>query len=68
MPQSITHEKVLFDCQAEVDAFLGAARLLGEKLLCCVLQFGSFNRRAFASLDAFLGRLEPFLAAWPRDV
>jgi uncharacterized protein YecE (DUF72 family) len=68
VPQSITHEKVLLDCQAEVEAFLGAARLLGDKLLCCCLQFGSFNRRAFASLGAFLERLDPFLAAWPADV
>jgi uncharacterized protein YecE (DUF72 family) len=41
---------------------------LGHKLLCCCLQFGSFNRRAFASLGAFLDRLDPFLAAWPADV
>ena len=38
VPQSITHEKVLLDCQEEVEAFLTAARLLGEKLLCCCLQ------------------------------
>ena len=68
VPQVITHEKVLLDCQGQVEAFLAAARLLGDKLLCCCVQFGSFNRRAFASLDAFLERLDPFLAAWPRDV
>ena len=68
MPQAITHEKVLLDCQQEVEAFLSAARLLGDNLLCCCLQFGSFNKRAFASLGAFLDRLESFLAAWPADV
>jgi uncharacterized protein YecE (DUF72 family) len=68
VPQVITHEKVLLDCREEVEAFLAAARLLGDKLLCCCLQFGSFNRRAFASLGAFLERLEPFLAAWPADM
>jgi uncharacterized protein YecE (DUF72 family) len=68
VPQAITHEKVLLDCREEVEAFVAAARLLGDKLLCCCLQFGSFNRRAFASLGAFLDRLDPFLAAWPRDV
>jgi hypothetical protein len=31
-------------------------------------QFGYFNKKAFASLDAFLERLNPFLAAWPDDV
>jgi len=38
VPQAITHERVLLDCRAEVEAFLGAARLLGDKLLCCCLQ------------------------------
>jgi uncharacterized protein YecE (DUF72 family) len=68
VPQAITHEKVLLDCRAEVSTFLTAARLLGDKLLCCVLQFGYFNKKAFATLDAFLARLEPFLDAWPKDV
>jgi uncharacterized protein YecE (DUF72 family) len=68
VPQSITHEKQLLDCRAEVDGFLGAARLLGEKLACCLLQFGYFNRKAFASVDAFLERLQPFLDFWPPDV
>lgn len=68
VPQVITHEKVLADCRAELGTFLSAARLLGDKLLCCCLQFAYFNRKAFAGLDAFLERLEPFLAAWPDDV
>ena len=68
VPQVITHEKLLLDCRAEVSAFLSAARVLGPKLLCCVLQFGYFNQKAFAGLDAFLERLEPFLGAWPKDV
>jgi uncharacterized protein YecE (DUF72 family) len=68
VPQAITHEKVLLDCGDEVGTFLTAARVLGDKLLCCVLQFGYFNRGKFASLNAFLERLEPFLAAWPADV
>jgi len=68
VPQVITHEKVLLDCQEEVEGFVAAAQLLGEKLLCCVLQFGYFNRSVFQSLDQFLARLRLFLAAWPRDV
>src|SRR5262249_13876673 len=51
-----------------VYAFLSAVRLLGDKLLSCCLQFGYFNKKAFPSLDAFLERLDPFLAAWPDDV
>ena len=68
VPQSITHEQVPLDCGQEVDSFLSAARLLGDKLLCCCLQFAYFNRSKFSSLNAFLERLEPFLAAWPGDV
>jgi uncharacterized protein YecE (DUF72 family) len=68
VPQVITHEKSLADCESDVAAFLSEARLLGDKLLCCCLQFGYFNKSAFADLDAFLERLNPFLAAWPDDV
>jgi len=68
VPQVITHEKVLVDCESGRDAFLAAARLLGEKLLCCVLQFGYFNKSAFAGQAEFLERLAPFLADWPDDV
>ena len=59
---------MLLDCHDEVEEFLSAARLLGDKLLCCCLQFAYFNRSKFSSLNAFLDRLEPFLAAWPADV
>jgi uncharacterized protein YecE (DUF72 family) len=68
VPQVITHEKVLLKCEQELDAFLGAARLLGDQLLCCVLQFGYFNKKVFADQDAFLERLDGFLTAWPTDV
>jgi uncharacterized protein YecE (DUF72 family) len=68
VPQSITHEKALLDCRDEVGAFLAAPRLLGDKLLCCTLQFCYFNKGKFTSLNAFLERLEPFLEAWPDDV
>ena len=68
VPQVITHEKKLLDCQGEVTEFVTAGAMLEDKLLCCILQFGYFNKSAFASLDAFLERLEPFLEAWPKDV
>jgi len=68
VPKKITYEKVLLDCRDEVSAFLDSARRLGAKLLCCLLQFGSFNRTAFATMGAFLDRLDPFLSAWPADV
>lgn len=68
VPQVITHEKALRDCQDEVDAFLGVVGVLGPRLVCCLLQFGYFPRDVIPSLNHFLDRLDPFLAAWPKDV
>src|ERR1700730_10778135 len=68
VPQTITHEKVLVDCGTEVEEFVSAARLLGDKLLCCVLQFAFFNRAVISSVNAFLDRLGPLLECWPSDV
>jgi uncharacterized protein YecE (DUF72 family) len=47
--------------------FLAAAKLLREKLACCVPQFGYFNKKAFASAEQFMERLDVFLAAWPAE-
>jgi uncharacterized protein YecE (DUF72 family) len=68
VPQVITHEKLLCDCGPELHAFLTAARALEEKLLCCCLQFGYFNRKAFPNVGAFVERLDQFLTGWPKDV
>jgi uncharacterized protein YecE (DUF72 family) len=67
VPQVITHQKQLRDCEAEVDEFVASILPLGEKLNSALLQLGYFNRGAFASLDDFLGVLDPFLAHWPHD-
>jgi uncharacterized protein YecE (DUF72 family) len=68
VPRVITHEKRLRDCDDDLEAFLSAARILGDKLLGVCLQFGYFNRQKFAGLRAFLDVLGPFLERWPRDV
>jgi uncharacterized protein YecE (DUF72 family) len=68
VPRSITHDKLLLDCRAELNEFLTAARALESKLWCCCLQFAYQNRKAFASLDRFLERLSAFLGDWPGDV
>jgi uncharacterized protein YecE (DUF72 family) len=67
VPQEITHEKCLQDCDEEFKAFLTAADLLNEKLGPILFQFGYFNKKAFADLDAFLSRLLPFLDKLPKD-
>jgi len=64
--QTITHENVLVNCEDELMQFLTAMDALGEKLGPLLLQFPYFNRQAFASVDAFLERLVPFLAKLPK--
>ncbi len=65
-PQTITHEKVLLDCEGELKSFLSVMDGLREKLGPILFQFPYFNRQAFASADAFLKRLSLFLNQLPR--
>jgi uncharacterized protein YecE (DUF72 family) len=65
VPQMITHEKMLADCDGDFHLFLKAMDCLGEKLGPLLLQFGYFNRNAFASVNDFLARLAPFLKNIP---
>ncbi len=65
-PQSITHEKVLVECNQELTEFLRVMDLLGEKLGPLLFQFGYFNQKAFKSVDEFLERLRPFLVKLPK--
>lgn len=51
---------------SDTERFLEALRELGNKAGPLVMQFPYFNRDAFQSLPAFLGRLEPYLASLPR--
>jgi uncharacterized protein YecE (DUF72 family) len=63
--QTITHEKVLVDCDDDLKHFLAAADLLGEKLGPLLFQFPYFNKKAFPDGAAFFSRLEPFLKKLP---
>jgi uncharacterized protein YecE (DUF72 family) len=67
VPQEITHEKVLKNCDKEFRSFLITMEALGEKLGPLLLQFGKFDGYAFKSLDDFLERLIPFLRKLPKD-
>src|SRR6266478_2127614 len=67
VPQVITHEKVLVECDAEFKQFVETMDCLGEKLGPLLLQFGYFNRKAFAGVNDFLARLRPFLKKLPKD-
>jgi uncharacterized protein YecE (DUF72 family) len=67
VPQVITHEKVLVDCDEDLKHFLTAMDALGDKLGPLLFQFGYFNRSAFKSGAEFLARLNPFLTKLPKD-
>lgn len=66
VPQVITHEKVLVDCDAEWKNFLATMEILGDKLGPLLFQFGHFNNNAFKSAGEFLTRLTTFLKKLPK--
>lgn len=68
VPKVITHERVLLDCETDLELFVEVMRGLGEKLGPLLLQFPHFSGRVFPSLSAFLERLDPFLALLPPDL
>jgi uncharacterized protein YecE (DUF72 family) len=66
IPQIISHEKVLVDCEEDLNDFLRTMDALGEKLGPLLFQFGYFNSSIFKSGSEFLTRLRPFLNKLPR--
>ena len=66
VPQVITHEKVLVDCEADLKHFLETMGELKEKLRPLLFQFGYFNKSKFKSQAEFLARLKPFLRKLPK--
>jgi len=67
VPQVITHEKVLDDCDADLKEFLDTMSILGPKLGPMVFQFPSFDRWRFPKQESFLAVLAPFLKKIPAD-
>jgi uncharacterized protein YecE (DUF72 family) len=67
VPQLITHEKALLDCDGEFKEFLSTMELLGPKLGPMLFQFGYFNKKAFKGAGEFLERLKAFLKKLPKD-
>jgi|HubBroStandDraft_6_1064221.scaffolds.fasta_scaffold16606_6 uncharacterized protein YecE (DUF72 family) len=66
IPRTITHEKVLVECDREFEEFLGAADVLGEKLGPMVFQFPFFSETVFTSPVQFESRLKAFFRKLPR--
>lgn len=67
-PRALTHEKVLAGCEAEMEGLLAGLAPLGPKLRCVLLQFGYFNRAAFAGPRPFFARLDAFLGRYAAQV
>jgi uncharacterized protein YecE (DUF72 family) len=65
IPQIITHEKILLDCDAEFEEFVSTMEILGEKLGPMVFQFPFFSDEIFPSDAQFISRLEAFLRKLP---
>jgi len=65
VPQSITHEHCLVDCDKEFSEFIHTMDLLGDKLGPLLLQFPYFNKDTFQTGDEFLALLKPFLKTLP---
>jgi uncharacterized protein YecE (DUF72 family) len=61
VPQVITHEKVLVNCEAEMDEFVERMQLLREKRGPMLLQFPKFDKWVFRSSREFVERLRAFL-------
>jgi uncharacterized protein YecE (DUF72 family) len=66
VPQVITHEKVLEDCEEDLGYFLKTMDALEEKLGPVLFQFGYFNKSKFKSGAEFLARLKAFLKRLPK--
>lgn len=65
VPKSITHDKLLADCDEELARFVEVMSLLEGRLGPLLIQMQYLNKKAMPSLDDFLRRLEPFLAKLP---
>jgi uncharacterized protein YecE (DUF72 family) len=65
VPQTITHQKILVDCEKDFEEFVGAARVLDDKLGPMVFQFPFFNDSVFSSPVQFVSRLQAFFKKLP---
>ena len=65
VPQTITHDKVLVDCDAEFAEFMETMDILGPKLGPIVFQFPFFQRNVLRDRHEFTDRLIPFLKKLP---
>jgi uncharacterized protein YecE (DUF72 family) len=70
LPQEISHERGLVDCDAQVSEFVSVMERLGDKLGPILAQFAYVAKGKdpdeYASGRSFLARLSAFLDRWPK--
>lgn len=67
VPQSITHESCLVDCDDQFREFVDVMSLLKQKLGPMLFQFPYFNQKVFPGPERFLDRLRAFLPKLPKE-
>ena len=67
VPQTITHDGVLVDCDSEFSEFMETMDILGPKLGPIVFQFPFFAKNVLRDRHEFTDRLVPFLKKLPAD-
>ncbi len=65
VPQSITHESCLVDCDSQFRAFVNVMSLLEHKLGPMLFQFPYFSKKVFPKPEEFFARLRAFLPKLP---
>lgn len=65
VPQVVTHEKCLIDCEGDLREFVSVMSCLEHKLGPMLLQFPYFNRKDSLKPQEFLQRLRAFLPTLP---
>ncbi len=68
VPEIITHDKGLEDCDAELNEFLGTMSNLREKQGPLLFQFPYYAKKSGMEEDDFLSRLEGFLPKLSREM
>lgn len=65
--QSGLENEAFLDAHALKEMFLRSLLPYREKTALLIFEFGTFGKRSFEEVSAFLERLEPFLAALPQE-
>jgi len=73
VPEVVTHEKVLVDCETEFKQFIEVMDILGQKLGPLWLQFGYLNKKTFLCVNDLNnhhspGSHDPNLSLGPDDL